>query len=119
MKENKRDRTLRLDDAEARITQKVHRGALRPVHERVRPNRLFLRVAALLGRDPATVVTWLSAALRRADAAPQAFTREQLRAVSPSLLELIETELTPAEREGARDGLCSLLREGELELPPA
>ena len=113
---------LRLEESEdfdARATRPLSRLARPPIRERVRPNRLFARVAALLRRDPVTVVTLLGAELASADAAPQAFTREQLTMIAPYLLELIETELPPGLRAGARDGLAALLTEDGADAAPA
>ena len=117
-----RESRLRLeerDDFEGRATRPLPRLTRPPIREQVRPNRLFARVAALLRRDPVTVVTLLDAALARADAAPQAFTGEQLQTIAPRLLELIETELPPGARDGAREGLAALLAEGGHEAAPA
>jgi hypothetical protein len=92
-------------------TKQYHRVAPIHVSEVVRPNRLFLKAAAVLGRDADVTYALLAPLMARAEFVPQGLTREQLTALSPGLLEIIETTLPFDERDPARDRLCKLLGE--------
>lgn len=104
------------EELDNRTTQPFRRPVLRVAHERVRPNPLFRRVAELLGCAHDDACQQLAPAMTRAEATPQAFQRDHLVAIAPSILDLIEIVLPAESRQQARDRLRSLLLE---ENPPA
>jgi hypothetical protein len=102
---------LRLEgeDFDNRNTQTFQRPTFRAVREQLRPNPLFARVAALLECHPEEACHHLAAAMARAEIVPQAFTRVDLVLLRPSILELIDTMLTPEARPRARERLRGLI----------
>jgi hypothetical protein len=103
--------TAERHDFEDAKTQTARRAAPIHVSEVLRPNRLFSKLAMVFGRDARGAHGLLSPLMARADVAPQALTREQLTAMAPGLLEIIETVLPVDEREQARGRLAELLIE--------
>jgi hypothetical protein len=99
------------DDFDARATQAFRRPAIAVARERVRPNPLFRRVAELLQCAHDDACQHLAPAMTRAEAVPQGFTRDDLAAIAPAVLELIETVVPVEYRQRARDGLRGLLEE--------
>jgi hypothetical protein len=99
------------DELDTRTTQPFRRSGFPVARERVRPNPLFRRVAELLECAHEDARRRLSPAMNRAEATPQAFTRDDLAAIAPAVLELIETVVPVEHRQRARDGLRALLEE--------
>ena len=100
--------------AEDEFDQGTTRAFRRPfgaARERVRPNPLFRRVADLLQLAHDDACKQLAPALIRAEATPHSFTRENLVAMSPAILDVIETAMPAESRQEARDRLCRLLQE--------
>jgi hypothetical protein len=110
---SKPEAKLKLADEDFDVrTTKAFRRPFGPARERVRPNPLFRRVAELLQLDHDEACKHLAPAMIQAEATPHSFTRAHLVAVSPAILEVIETVMPAEARQEARDQLCALLQEG-------
>jgi hypothetical protein len=91
-------------------TRRYARVAPIRVSEVVRPSRLFLRMATVLGLDDDAISDAVLELMASTEAIPQSLTHDQLVSIAPGLLAIIETLVPDADRQSARDGLCALLR---------
>jgi hypothetical protein len=103
-------RTLESEEFEEGGTRRYSRVAPLRVSEVVRPTPLFLRLATVLGLDDDAISDAVLELLASTDAVPQSLTHDQLVAVAPGLLAIIETLLPDTSRQLARDALCVLLQ---------
>ena len=80
-----------------------------PLREATRPNRLFARLAEALALDGAATEILLAGVMTRVDATPLTLTLEQLAAMRPGLLTLIDAVFSDPERQRVRDRLDAVL----------
>ena len=102
--------TLESEEFEEGGTRRYSRSAPIRVSEVVRPSRLFLKLATVLGLDDDAVSDAVLALMASIDAVPQSLTHDQLVTIAPGLLAIIETLIPEADRQRARDALCALLQ---------
>ena len=81
------------------------------VREAIRPNRLFIRLAGALEMSVEVTELLVAHLLVRVDATPGTMTPEQLRALRPSLIAVVDTIFPRLHHTAARIRLEELLAE--------